>query len=372
MVTTNGDWTAELDRRRTRLREAMEANGCEMAIVFGSQGHSENFRYVANFVPVLGDMWALFRRGGEITCVLNFTWQLEEARRFSRVPDWHGQFDAAPVIADLVASERAARVGIVGMERIPAVAYGALRERVADTEFVDLTPEVAALRRTKSQLEIDLLREAARVTDLALDVVYEEAEVGMTEQELAARIGFELHRNGAEWAFPPSVISGIDDPIPIRASTRRELAEGDSVMVDLGAAVSGYCADASRTIVMGEPSRDQERVWGVITEAYDAAVGAVRPGVPCRDVHRAAADVIERAGFEVAHRIGHGIGLATSFEWPSLDSEPAPLEPGMTICIEPGIYVRGAGNMKLEDDVLVTDEGHDVLTRAQRGLRSGR
>jgi Xaa-Pro dipeptidase len=102
--------------------------------------------------------------------------------------------------------------------------------------------------------------------------------------------------------------------------------------------------------------------------AYEAAVELARPGVPCRDLHMAAAKVIESAGYQVAHRIGHGIGLATSYEWPSLDTEESPLEPGVAICIEPGVYAPGAGNMKLEDDVLITDSGCEMLTRSDRGL----
>jgi Xaa-Pro dipeptidase len=93
-----------------------------------------------------------------------------------------------------------------------------------------------------------------------------------------------------------------------------------------------------------------------------------RPGVPCVAVHNAAAEIIHQAGFTLAHRIGHGIGLATSFEWPSLDTEPSPLEPGMTICIEPGVYAPGIGNMKLEDDLLITDTGCELLTHSDRTL----
>ena len=102
--------------------------------------------------------------------------------------------------------------------------------------------------------------------------------------------------------------------------------------------------------------------------AYDEALALARPDIPCRDLQRAASAVIERNGFDVAHRIGHGIGLATSYEWPSLDTEEALLEPGMTICIEPGVFAPGVGNMKLEDDLVITEAGCDVLTRSDATL----
>jgi Xaa-Pro dipeptidase len=132
--------------------------------------------------------------------------------------------------------------------------------------------------------------------------------------------------------------------------------------------VDGYQADASRTFVVGPPSAQQRRAWDVVRRAYEAALALARPDVPCRELHRVSAAIIEDAGFHVAHRIGHGIGLATSFEWPSLDSEEAVLEPGMTICIEPGVYARGVGNMKLEDDVLITDGGCELLTTSDATL----
>ena len=130
----------------------------------------------------------------------------------------------------------------------------------------------------------------------------------------------------------------------------------------------GYQGDATRTVVVDRPTQTQLDAWDVVRRAYDAALELARPGVPCLELHRAAAAIIEGAGFEVAHRIGHGIGLATSYEWPSLDTETAPLEPGMTICIEPGVFAPGSGNMKLEDDLVITEDGHELLTESDRSL----
>lgn len=357
----------ELGGRRAAFADVLADLRCDAGLVYGSQGHSEDFRYLTNFTPVLGDMWAVASSDESVECVLNFTWQLEEARRLSGIEAWVGAFDAVPAVVEAVARIGPRRIGVVGLDRVSAAFVSALGEAV-DAELVDASPPFARLRRTKSPLEVDRLREAARVTDAALEVLYAEAAQGVTEKELAARLGYEIHRLGAEWAFPPCVIAGVDDPIPIRNPTDRPLERGDTVMVDLGAAVDGYCGDASRTIVIGKPSSRQVEGWAVVTAAYDAALEACRPGVPCIEVHRAAASVIENGGYELAHRIGHGIGLATSFEWPSLDSEEAPLAPGVTICIEPGIYAPGVGNMKLEDDVLITETGHDLLTNARRDL----
>src|SRR5262249_14386642 len=146
---------------------------------------------------------------------------------------------------------------------------------------------------------------------------------------------------------------------------------GDTVMLDLGAAFDGYQADASRTLVLGEPTRAQREAWDAVRRAYDAALAAVGPGTPCAAVHEAAARAVEAAGYSLPHRIGHGIGLATSFEWPSLDRNEELLEPGMTICIEPAVCLDGVGVMKFEDDLLVTEDGCEVLTSAETTLTVG-
>jgi Xaa-Pro aminopeptidase len=357
------EWQSELDARRAAFRVIVERNACDAALVFGSQGHGQHFRYLTNFAPLLGDMWLVAAGEEKLACVLDFDWQLEEARRRSGIEEWHGQLDAVAIVADALGAARPERLAVAGLERLPVTAWQRLG--LGELEVVDIGAELALLRRRKSELEVRLLREAARLTDGALDVARAEAKPGVSERELAARLGLAL---GSEWAFPPCVISGNDDPIPIREPTERRLQEGDTVMVDIGAAFEGYQADATRTFVIGEPNAEQRRVWEAVTRAYDAAVDATRPGVSCVSLHKAAASAAESAGYSLAHRIGHGIGLATSFEWPDIPNEQAALEPGVTICIEPGIAVPGAGVMKLEDDVLVTADGCELLTRSERSL----
>jgi Xaa-Pro aminopeptidase len=359
-------WMQELDGRREAVRRIAGAHDCDTFLAFGSHGHGEHFRYLTNFAPVLGDMWLVLDDG--LSCVLDFAWQLEEARRRSGIDDWHGRLGAAEVVAERLADAGARRIAVAGLERMPVTAYETLRARVAEAEFVDVADDVTRLRRRKTPLEIELLREAARLTDVALDVARAEARPGVTERDLAARLGQAL---GPEWAFAPTVVSGNDDPIPIREPTDRVLAEGDTVMVDIGAAAQGYQADATRTFVLGAPNEEQQRVWDAVLRAYDAAVEVTRAGTPCTAVHEAAARAAEAAGYPLAHRIGHGIGLATSFEWPDLFGEPEALEPGVTICIEPGIAARGAGVMKLEDDVVVTADGCELLTNSDRSLAAG-
>jgi D-alanyl-D-alanine dipeptidase len=355
------DWRPELGARRQRAREIVSEAGCDVGLVFGCDRHGQAFRYLTNFEPVLGDMWLLL--DDRERCFLTFQWQIIEARAASGIEDWHGQFDPVPLVVEALREGGARRVGVAGLSRMPVPAFRAL-----PGEVVDLDAEFAALRRHKSPFEVELLRHACRLTDAMLDAARAQSRPGAVETEIAAALAGIPLAAGGDNSFEPTVISGVDDPIPIRRSIPRPLERGDTVMVDVGATLQGYQGDATRTFVLGEPTREQQRGWDVVRRAYDAALELARPGVPCRELQRAATAVVEGAGFEVAHRIGHGIGLATSYEWPSLDFEEAPLEPGMTICIEPGVFAPGVGNMKLEDDLVITDDGCELLTHADATL----
>ena len=359
-------WIAELSERRARVRAIAEQAGCDGVLVFGSPQHQQAFRYLTNFVPVLGDAWLV--QSEREQCVLQFTWQLDEARARSGIERWAGAFDATGLVVEAVRETGARRLAIAGLERLPVSVHRALLDGVRGLDLVDVGSAVAELRRRKSSLEIAALRSACGLTDRMLDEARAAAREGATETEVAARATGVALAAGGDAAFETTVIAGVDEPIPIRRPTNRVLRAGDTVMVDLGAEVDGYQGDASRTFVLGRPSAEQRRAWDVVRRAYEAAVEIARPGVPCRELHRVSSTIIEDAGFSLAHRIGHGIGLATSFEWPSLDTEEAPLEPGVTICIEPGVYAPGAGNMKLEDDVLITETGCELLTSSDATL----
>lgn len=357
---------AELARRQERARSVFAEAGCGASLVFGCDRHGQSFRYLTNFEPVLGDMWLLLDH--RIRCFLTFQWQIIEARELSGIDDWSAQFDPVPLVIEAVRESGARRLGIVGLDRMPVPAYEALRRAVPGLELIDLDEPFSRLRRRKSPFEIELLRDACRLTDAMLDAARTHVRVGATENEIAAALAALPFSAGGETAFETTVIAGVDNPVPIRRPTARALTAGDTVMVDLGAALNGYQGDATRTFVLGKPSKAQREAWDIVRRAYEAALALARPGVPCRELHRVTSEIIEGAGFHVAHRIGHGIGLATSFEWPSLDSEQAPLESGVTICIEPGVYAAGVGNMKLEDDLVITDDGHELLTHSDPSL----
>jgi Xaa-Pro aminopeptidase len=257
---------------------------------------------------------------------------------------------------------------VFGLHRIPYVAVAAIEWAFPGISLLDVGPAFDRLRRIKSEIGIALIREAVRVTDAAIDSVKTELRSGESEIELAAKIAYLMNREGAEPAFAPIVMAGTERDDIIRMPSRRQPAPGDRVMIDVGAAVEGYCADVGRTLVLGEPNDIQRKAWDTVRRTHDTLLAMIKPSLPCRLLHDTAANLISDAEFTLRHRIGHGIGLATSFEWPSLDTETAVLEPGMTVAIEPAVYACGARAVKLENDILITATGSHVGRYNASGL----
>lgn len=365
-VIDSGAWQTELTARRRRARELADAVGAEALLVFGSDRRGQAFRYLTGFEPVLGDMWLAL--GDEARCAITFEWQLAEARAASGIDHWQAAPDPVSLVAAAVRETGAQRVAVAGLDRVPLSAHATLVDAVPGLTLLDVGNELASERRRKSPLEIEALRAAARVTDQMLDAARTAARSGVTENAIAAQLVAIAATAGGTLAFESAVIGGVDDPIPIRRPSDRPLRRGDTLMVDVGADIGGYQGDASRTFVLGAPSAAQTRGWDVVRRAYDAVLALCRPGVRCLELQRAAVAIVEDAGFRLPHRVGHGIGLATSYEWPSLDTETAELEPGMTICIEPAICAEQVGTMKIEDDVLITDSGCELLTTSDQAL----
>jgi len=365
------EWHKELSRRRRAFWEIAQRKECDLALIYGSREHPEAFRYLTNFVPVLGDMWGILKGDEQMTCLLNFHWQLKEARTYSGLEDWHGIFDPLPSLLDGLAEASPQRLAVFGMDRITFAAVEAIRKRFPGITLLETDGDFRVIRRRKSALEIELLRQAVHLTEKALCSIREELRPGMLETEVAARLNFLVFSEGADMAFPVTVMSGNEDDSIIRLPLGRRIQEGESVMIDIGAMYEGYQADVSRTFVIGEAGPRQRHAWETILRAYEAVLKLARPGTPCLVLHQTASQILEEAGYPLKHRIGHGVGLATSFEWPSLDSEISVLESGMTLAIEPGVYEFGVGAMKLEDVLLITEEGCEVLSDSARNLTVG-
>lgn len=232
---------------------------------------------------------------------------------------------------------------------------------------------VENLRNLKDSWELGRLRDAAARLSDAAKCIIPKALAGMRERDVAAAIEVELRRVGFDKpAFDTIVASGPNSAIPHYRSGDRQLQDGDLVVLDFGGMLDGYAVDLSRTIVMGKPSAQAERVLAAVVAAQQGGFEAIRIGRPATEVDEAARQVLERAGLGEAfsHGTGHGLGLevherprVTRFR-PGLPVEP--LEAGMVFTLEPGAYLPGWGGVRIEDDVAVTPGGPEWLTDVPR------
>ncbi len=230
---------------------------------------------------------------------------------------------------------------------------------------------VESLRSVKEPEELDLIRQATEVTNKAYELLVEEQFSGRTEKELAWRMEELFHDCGADGiAFPVDIAAGPTAASPHAVPGGRVVQEGDLVLVDAGAVVDGYCSDCTRTYAVGDVSDSLREVYELVREAQQAGLDAVRPGVSGRDADAAARAVIADAGYgeNFGHGLGHGLGLLVH-EAPALRPESDEvLAAGHVVTVEPGIYLSGVAGVRIEDLVVVTDDGAEVLTSIPKEL----
>ena len=230
---------------------------------------------------------------------------------------------------------------------------------------------VEALRERKDPQEVARIREAARVATAALSVTLPQLRAGMTELEVAGVLEKALRDAGSEgFPFPSIVASGARAALPHARSSAKRVEAGDFLLLDFGAYVEGYCADVTRTFVVGRATDEQREVYEIVRCANEVAAGGVRAGMRGREGDALARDYIERRGYGDAfgHSLGHGLGLEVH-EAPRLARTADALLPlGAVVTIEPGIYRPGWGGVRIEDDVHISETGPQVLTHFTREL----
>jgi Xaa-Pro aminopeptidase len=230
---------------------------------------------------------------------------------------------------------------------------------------------VHPLRRVKDEGEIAAIREACGIVDRAFDFLLTLLKPGLPERELAAELEYYMKKQGAEReAFETIVVSGPNSALPHGRPSSRALEPGDLITFDFGARVRRYPSDLTRTVVLGAATAKQREVYQVVLDAQLAAIAAIRPGADGKAIDSVARDIITKAGYgdQFSHGLGHGLGLHIHDHVAFSQRSEVKLEAGMVVTVEPGIYLEGWGGIRIEDDVLVTETGGELLTHAPKHL----
>ena len=248
-----------------------------------------------------------------------------------------------------------------------------LKTASPEIEFVSAESVLSGLRIKKDESEIAAMRKAVQIAEAALKATLPSIKVGITEAQIASELTIQLLKAGSESALPfePIVASGSNSANPHAVPTERRLQKGDLLVIDWGATYQGYISDLTRSFAVGELTPEFAKIANSVYLANRAGCSKVKPGISAGEIDTATRKVISDAGYGsfFTHRTGHGIGMQ-AHEAPYIFSgNETPLEPGMSFTVEPGIYLPGKGGIRIEDNVVVTPNGVDVLSSLDREIQ---
>lgn len=281
---------------------------------------------------------------------------------------------ATPVSLAEFLAQHAKDMGIAKLafesEAMAYSTYESWRDLLVGIELVPSKNLVSPLRMVKTPEEIEVIRQACGISDAAFDHVKRLIQPGVTELDIAIEIDFFMRRQGAGVAFETIVVSGHRSARPHGRAADKKLEKGDFVTMDFGARYQGYNSDMTRTIVVGEATDRHREVYGQVLKAQLAALEMMRPGMLARDVDRRAREVLDEIGLAhyFGHGLGHGLGRLVHDAGRLGTGSDDVLEPGQVWTVEPGVYIEGFGGVRIEDDVVITDSGIDILNRTPKDL----
>jgi Xaa-Pro aminopeptidase len=347
--------------RIDRLRAKLEGEGVHGLLVT----QPTNVRYLTGFSGTNGQVLvtpgdAVFFSDGRYRARAA---QIVEAAEVDIYPD--RLTDALPSHLERTGIQK---LGVEGTT-MTLVQHDDLTGRLDGIELVATKNIVEDLRRVKEPAEVALIRDAVRIGDETFEWIRDRIASGMQERELALELEVRMRRSGAdEVAFPPIVASGDLSAHIHHTAGDRAFEDGDLLVLDFGCRVDGYCSDLTRTVVLGRARAEQRALYELVLRTQSAGIDAVAGGVRGADVDAEARRIVDDAGHkdDFGHGLGHGVGLdvheAPRLHWASEDV----LRAGDVVTVEPGVYSIGSGGIRIEDCVLVSEQGAEVLTRAAK------
>jgi Xaa-Pro dipeptidase len=355
--------------RKAQLLELMKERGWDLLLLYGDAWRKEHFRTLVNENFSGPNALVTLHASGEMHALVSHPWDLDLV-----APSVNGKTTCAPSFAaglrTLVPGK--AKTAIAGKEQMEARFVHAVRE-AAGSEPVSATLELEELRRIKSSDEIECLKRACDLADRGYQRFAAVVEVGMAEYELVAEVESFLKTNGAEDNFM-LIASGGVEVTGMKPPTERRFQAGDQVTTELTPQIGGYYAQICRTLVVGEPSRQQQQAFAIFSEARQAAEDLLKPGIDIADVARVQNDVFRREGYgeytgpKYTRVRGHNLGLYPDETPHVLEDVHYTVKKDMVIIAHPNTYLPLSGYMVYGDTLLVTENGCVPLNRAERKL----
>lgn len=249
--------------------------------------------------------------------------------------------------------------------------FKSYQSKLSGIELVPLHQQVEKIRWIKDPTEIEDIKKAAEIADEAFGHILDYIKPGVRESEIALELEYFMRRQGAEKpAFDTIIASGPRAALPHGVASDKEISTGDFIVMDYGAVFGGYHSDMTRTVVVGRPDPKQAEIYHIVLDAQGKALQSIKPGVKCSTVDFAARSLITTAGFgaNFGHGLGHSVGLEIHEKPVLAPKDETILEPGMVLTVEPGVYLPGRFGVRIEDLVLVSTKGCEILSKSPKQL----
>ncbi|AHN22372.1 aminopeptidase P family protein [Lysinibacillus sphaericus] len=290
----------------------------------------------------------------------------------AQIKDYRIVQHEATLLEEIATQVKAMGIKLLGFEK-DSVSYGTyeLYKNVIQADLVPVSGLIEKIRLIKTAQEINIIKVACEIADHAFTHILDYIKPGKTELDVSNELEFFMRQQGAtQSSFDTIVASGLRSALPHGVATNKVIEKGDFVTLDFGALYNGYISDITRTVAVGEPSEKLVEMYNTVLASQLLALEKVGPGLTGIQADAIARDYLTEKGYGEAfgHSLGHGIGLEVH-EGPGLSKRSnTVLEPGMAVTIEPGVYVPGVGGVRIEDDILITESGNELLTHSTKEL----
>ncbi|NJH87118.1 M24 family metallopeptidase [Staphylococcus agnetis] len=350
-----------MENRISKIKAVMKKKQLDGIIVLSDL----NRRYLSGFKGTSG---ALLITHDQNLLITDFRY-IEQATK--QAPQFKIIQHTKPLYEELLYQIDKANISHVGFES-HLVSYDTfLTLDKGKHDLISLDDEIELIRMVKDESEIKAIDKAAQIVDEAYQYILKIVEPGMTEIDVKAHLESKmLHLGSEKTSFDTIVASGYRGALPHGLASNKVIERGDMVTLDFGAYYDGYASDITRTFAVGEPSAQMKEIYEIVLESQMTAVNQIRPGLTGKEVDSIARNIIEAAGYgkHFGHSLGHGVGLNVH-EYPNVSPKSdTVLEPNHVVTIEPGIYVEGLGGVRIEDDILITENGSRRFTNCTKDL----
>ncbi len=290
----------------------------------------------------------------------------------AQIKDYRIVQHEATILEEIATQVKAMGIKLLGFEK-DSVSYGTyeLYKNIIQADLVPVSGLIEKIRLIKTAQEINIIKVACEIADHAFTHILDYIKPGKTELDVSNELEFFMRQQGAtQSSFDTIVASGLRSALPHGVATNKVIEKGDFVTLDFGALYNGYISDITRTVAVGEPSEKLVEMYNTVLASQLLALEKVGPGLTGIQADAIARDYLTEKGYGEAfgHSLGHGIGLEVHEGSYLSKRSNTVLEPGMVVTIEPGVYVPGVGGVRIEDDILITESGNELLTHSTKEL----